>query len=129
VARPLRLGVADFGGASPLMGGKAVELAQFIRGILGRSDSVSVVEIDDVDDRATGVDATPRFAVLRRQMDVLCVGSVTDLPMDRLRVNFRLWDVAAGQPLFGQSYSARADAWERLVHAVAYEVYQRLRGD
>jgi TolB protein len=129
LVRPLQLGIADFGGTSSQVGGRAAEMAQSLRAILGRSNSISVIDIDDVDDRATGLDAMPRFSLLRHYMDVLCVGSITDLPMDRLSVGFRLWDVIAGRQLIGQTYSARADKWERLVRAVAGGIYERLRGD
>jgi TolB protein len=45
-----------------------------------------------------------------------------------LRVNFRLWDVYAGDQLLGVQFSSTPDNWRRVAHKVADAVYEKLTG-
>ncbi|NYZ15148.1 Tol-Pal system protein TolB [Azospirillum sp. RWY-5-1] len=59
----------------------------------------------------------------------LVAGSATMQGDGRLKVDFRLWDVAAGQHMAGLSYTATPDSWRRIAHIVADAVYKRLTGE
>ncbi len=47
----------------------------------------------------------------------------------RLKAEFRLWDVFAGQPLAGQSLSTSPENWRRIAHIISDLIYARLTGD
>jgi TolB protein len=47
----------------------------------------------------------------------------------RLKAEFRLWDVFAGQPLAGQSLSTSSENWRRIAHIISDLIYARLTGD
>jgi TolB protein len=47
----------------------------------------------------------------------------------RLKAEFRLWDVFAGQPLAGQQYSTSPENWRRIAHIISDLIYARLTGD
>lgn len=59
----------------------------------------------------------------------LVAGAAAMQPDGRLKVDFRLWDVFAGQYMAGTSYTAPPDSWRRIAHLVADAVYKRLTGE
>ena len=59
----------------------------------------------------------------------LVAGNTTAMGDGRMKVDFRLWDVAAGQYMQGLSYTATADSWRRIAHIVADAIYKRLTGE
>ena len=46
-----------------------------------------------------------------------------------LRVEFRLWDVLAGQQIQGTAYTTSAANWRRIAHKIADVIYQRMLGE
>ncbi len=61
--------------------------------------------------------------------DSLATGSVTRLVDGRYDVRFRLWDVARGQDLGGQSYAVPPGDLRQAAHRIADFVYEKLTGD
>ena len=61
--------------------------------------------------------------------DSLVTGSVTRLADGRFDVRFRLWDVARGQDLGGQSYAVAQGDLRQSAHRIADFVYEKLTGD
>jgi TolB protein len=47
----------------------------------------------------------------------------------RLRAEFRLWDVFAGQQLAGQALFTSPENWRRIAHIISDLIYARLTGD
>jgi TolB protein len=74
--------------------------------------------------------ARPDLAAWRQKSaDALLTGSVTRLADGRFDVRFRLWDVARGQDLGGQSYAVVAGDLRQAAHRIADHVYEKLTGD
>jgi TolB protein len=48
---------------------------------------------------------------------------------DRLRVEFRLWDVLADQQLQGTAFTAPARQWRRIGHLISDVIYERMLGE
>jgi len=48
---------------------------------------------------------------------------------DKVRVEFRLWDVLPGQQIQGTAYTAAQSTWRRIAHMIADVVYERLLGE
>ena len=65
----------------------------------------------------------------QRGADSLVTGSVTRLGDGRYDVRFRLWDIARGQDLGGQSYAVTAGDLRQSAHRIADFVYEKLTGD
>ena len=59
----------------------------------------------------------------------LVVGRVTRQPDGRLKVEFRLWDVFAGQQLAGSQFFTQPDNWRRIAHIISDAIYERLTGE
>jgi TolB protein len=75
------------------------------------------------------IDTLPRFADWRQiNAQALVTGRVTQGD-GRLKAEFRLWDVFAGQHLHGQQYTTTPDNWRRIAHIISDAIYERLTGE
>jgi len=71
----------------------------------------------------------PRFEdwrLIKAQALVTGKVSVSD---DKLRVEFRLWDVVAAKEMIALAFSTTPDNWRRVAHIISDKVYQRLTGE
>jgi TolB protein len=76
------------------------------------------------------VNVTPQFDAWKAiAAQALLVGSVSTGPDGRLSVDFRLWDVYAGDQLVGTRLTATPDSWRTIAHQIADAVYEKLTGE
>ena len=71
----------------------------------------------------------PRFedwALIKAQ--ALITGKVL-LENDKLRVEFRLWDVLAGREMIALAFTTVPNNWRRVGHIITDKVYERLTGE
>ena len=72
----------------------------------------------------------PDFGAWRQiSAQALVTGTVTMQPDGKARVEFRLWDVYAGQQLAGFAYTTTKQNWRRIAHIIADEIYKRITGE
>ena len=71
----------------------------------------------------------PRFEDWRLiKAQALVTGKVT-VSDDKLRIEFRLWDVVAAKEMIALAFSTTPDNWRRVAHIISDKVYQRLTGE
>jgi len=73
---------------------------------------------------------TPRFAdwkVINAQ--ALVTGRVEPQGGDRMRVEFRLWDVLPEQQIEGKAYTASSANWRKIAHVISDLIYKRILGE
>ena len=70
-------------------------------------------------EKITNSDNVPRFPDWRAiNAQALVTGRITRQGDGRLKAEFRLWDVFAGQQLDGKQYFTTPDNWRRIAHKV-----------
>ena len=70
--------------------------------------------------------AKPRFEDWKLiKAQALVTGKVTVLE-DKLRTEFRLWDVVAAKEMIALAFSTTPNNWRRVAHIISDKVYQRL---
>jgi TolB protein len=128
--QPLPIALPDFVGASPgdVEGGRGV--TQVVTANLKRSGLFAPIDPAAYIEKIGNIDAVPRFddwRVINAQ--ALVTGRLTRQGDGRLKAEFRLWDVFAGQQLMGQQYFTTPDNWRRISHIISDAIYERLTGE
>lgn len=118
--RPLPLAAPDFEGQ------RGTEIARVIMDNLSRSGLFASV---DSGGRRSEVTVEPDFAVWKSLGAQAMVNGKVQLVDGRLQVDFRLWDVPAGQQLLGLQFTSTPENWRRVAHKISDAVYERLTGE
>ncbi|WP_406854725.1 Tol-Pal system beta propeller repeat protein TolB [Alsobacter sp. KACC 23698] len=125
--QPMPIAITDFGGADPNLG---AQISGVITNNLKRSGVFSIIDKKAFVEKVSSVDSAPQFdswKVINAQ--ALVTGRITRDPSGRLKAEFRLWDVFAGQQLTGQQYFTDPNNWRRVAHIISDAIYARLTGD
>jgi TolB protein len=123
--QPLSIAIPDFIG-SP----QGAQIAAVVRADLDRSGLFRPLDPKSFVDKITDINTIPNFANWRViNAQALVSGQVQAQPDGRLRLDFRLWDVAAGSQMVGLQYYTTPDNWRRIAHMVSDAIYQRVTGE
>lgn len=125
--QPMPIAITDFGGADPNLG---AQISAVITNNLKRSGVFAPIDKKAFVEKTASMDAAPQFdswKVINAQ--ALVTGRVIRDPSGRLKAEFRLWDVFAGQQLIGQQYFTDPNNWRRVAHIISDAIYVRLTGD
>jgi TolB protein len=122
--QPIPIAIADFSGEG--------DLGQRVSGIvvnnLTRSGYFAPIDKASFPERPS-FDAAPNFAAWRGTgAQGLVTGRVTRDASGKLKAEFRLWDLVAGQQLAGQQYFTDPNAWRRVGHIISDAVYTKITG-
>jgi TolB protein len=128
--RPIPLAAPTFLGADPAAQAVAAEVTGVILADLTGSGLFRAVPREAHIQSFESLDDAPRFADWRAiNAEALLVGDAQTESDGRLRVRFRLYDVASGQQVEGLQFFVDPEAWRRVAHKVADAVYARLTGE
>jgi TolB protein len=126
---PMPIALPDFspeGGDAQL----ARQLTEVISNNLRRSGLFRPLDPASFIEKNVSAQTTPRFGDWRTiGAQALVSGSVTRQADGRLRAEFRLWDVFAGQQMLGQQFFTTPENWRRLGHIISDAIYERLTGE
>ena len=128
--QPLPIAISDFMGGATTDNDTALGVTQIITADLKRSGLFAPIDPAAFLEKITSVDAVPHFPDWRTiNAQALATGRVTRQSDGRLKAEFRLWDVLAGQQLAGQQYFTTPDNWRRIAHIISDAIYERLTGE
>ncbi len=123
--QPMPVAVPAFGGAT-----RGAEIASVITGNLERSGLFRPINPAGFIERTLDVNVQPRFPDWKTVgAQALINGQVTVEADGRLRVDFRLWDVAQETQLLGLQFTSTPENWRRVAHKISDAVYERLTGE
>ncbi len=128
--QPMPIAISDFVGGAASDSETARGVSEIITNNLRRSGLFAPIDPAAFLEKIVNVDAVPRFPDWRTiNAQALATGRVTRQADGRLKAEFRLWDVLAGQQLAGQQYFTTPDNWRRIAHIISDAIYERLTGE
>ena len=128
--QPMPIAISDFVGGAASDNETARGVSEIITNNLQRSGLFAPIDPAAFLEKIVNVDAVPRFPDWRTiNAQALATGRVTRQADGRLKAEFRLWDVLAGQQLAGQQYFTTPDNWRRIAHIISDAIYERLTGE
>ncbi len=108
----------------------ASKIHEVITADLDRSGLFKIIPQNSYIEKLTSIDQQPQFVDWQAiKAQALVQSQITELPGEKLKVDFRLWNVPASQQMIGKSFTSTKDNWRRIAHVVADAIYERLTGD
>ena len=104
-------------------------VTQIIASNLQRSGLFAPIDQAAYIEKISTIDTVPRFPDWRQiNAQALVTGRITQSE-GRLKAEFRLWDVFAGQQLRRPAIQHHADNWRRIAHIISDAIYERMTGE
>jgi TolB protein len=127
--QPVPIAIPRFIAGTSGDGDMANGVTQVVTANLQRSGLFNVIDPAAYTENLASVDAVPTFQSWRViNAQDLVSGAITRQNDGRLKAEFRLWDVLAGQQLDGKQYVTTADNWRRIAHIISDAIYERVTG-
>ncbi len=127
---PMPVATVDFIGDNAQTQTVGRDVAQVIRANLERSSLFRNIQPGAFIERIQAMDVPPRFPDWRIiDAQALVIGQVTAAPQNRVRIEFKLYDIFAEQFLIGFGYTTTADNWRRIAHRISDQIYEQLTGE
>ena len=128
--QPMPIALPDFVAGAPAEAETARNVTAIITNNLQRSGLFAPINPAAFTEKIVNSDAVPRFPDWRViNAQALVTGRITKQADGRLKAEFRLWDVFAGQQLDGKQYFTTPDNWRRIAHIISDAIYERLTGE
>jgi TolB protein len=121
--QPLPIAIPAFGGS------QGADIAQVISANLQRSGLFRPLDPASFVERDLTAAVQPRFDSWKQINAQALVNGTVTVQGGQLRVDFRLWDVFAGQQLLGLQFTSSPENWRRVAHKISDAVYERLTGE
>ncbi len=127
---PVPVAIPDFLSSNPQTDKIAKDIAAVISADLERSGLFRVLDQDSYIEKQTDINYKPRFADWRLiEAKALLSGRIVRESANRLKVEFRLWDIYAEEQLDGKRLATTPDNWRRIAHKISDYIYKRLTGE
>ncbi|MGE0211731.1 MAG: Tol-Pal system beta propeller repeat protein TolB [Parvibaculaceae bacterium] len=127
---PMPIALPDFLGDSPDEQKFGTDIVTVIGNNLERSGLFRPLPQASFIEQVTSFEAAPRFGDWRTiQAQALVTGRMTLQADGRLKAEFRLWDVFAGQQIAGLQFVSTARNWRRIGHLISDAIYKALTGE
>ncbi len=123
-SQPLPIALPAFAGADV-----GARISQVAAADLARSQLFRPLNPSTFQEQVADANVQPGFDKWKAiGAQALVTGQVVADTEGRLRVDFRLWDVYAGEQLLGLQFTSTPENWRRVAHKVADAVYEKLTG-
>ncbi len=130
VMQPLPIALPDLPGVSGDAAQVGADVMRVVAADLERSGLFKPISQSAFIEKITPETATPRFTDWRQINAQALVTGVTAVEAgDKIRISFRLWDVANESQMTGKEYNTFRSNWRRTAHIIADEIYKRMTGE
>ena len=127
---PVPVAIPDFLSSHPETDKIAHDMAVVIAADLERSGLFRVLDQSIYIEKQTDINYQPRFADWRLiNAKALLSGKIIRENSNRLKVEFRLWDIYGAEQLDGKRLATTPDNWRRIAHKISDNIYKRLTGE
>jgi TolB protein len=127
---PLPIALPSFPGSTPQETEVGRNIMSVVSADLERSGLFKPIDPKSFIQDAASLRVSPRFGDWRLiNAQEVVSGGVTTQPDGALKIEFRLWDVFAGQQMTGLALSVGQSDWRRIAHIIADEIYKRTTGE
>jgi TolB protein len=127
---PIPIAIPDLAGATPEAQRFGRDIARVVVNNLRGSGLFRPVDRQAFIQTPEAAAQTPRFQDWRViGAQALVTGRAELQPGNRLRIEFRLWDVLPETQLQGTAYTADANNWRQVAHVISDVIYERLLGE
>ena len=129
---PMPIAITEFQAQTPDDSRFGKDISGVVSADLERSGLFRPVDPKAFIDPKPPLGAPPRFADWRViNAQAMVHGQVRTLPDGQLQVDFRLWDVLAGQQMEGASMTGTPaqGIWRKLAHRISDAIYKRITGE
>jgi TolB protein len=122
--QPLPIAVPAFGG-----GQVGADIAGVVSANLQRSGLFRPLDPTSFVERDLTTAVQPQFDLWKQINAQALVNGTVTVEGGQITVDFRLWDVFAGQQLLGLQFTSSAENWRRVAHKISDQIYERLTGE
>ena len=127
---PVQIAVPNFLATTQSERDLGAQIARVIEADLQRSGLFRALDPASFLETQSNIDYKPTFADWRIiKADALVSGRIKTESPSRILVEFRLWDVFAGQQLKGVRFATTPDNWRRTAHKASDAIYEALTGE
>ncbi|MCU0944404.1 MAG: Tol-Pal system beta propeller repeat protein TolB [Rubritepida sp.] len=126
---PIPIAIPAMAGTGPDGVRLGQQIAQVIQNNLRSSGLFRPIERQAFIQTPEAAAQTPRFQDWRVIGAVALTTGRVDAQGDRLRVEFRLWDVLPEQQALGTAYNASVANWRQIAHIISDDIYKRMLGE
>jgi TolB protein len=127
---PMPIALSPFFADTALGQKMARQIPDVVAADLARSGLFRPIERSAFIQTPEAMQVGPRFADWRViNAQALLTGKTEIDAAGRMRVEFRLWDVFAGQQMTALVYTAPSSNWRRVAHLISDAIYKRLTGE
>ena len=127
---PTPIAIPSFLGTDAQTRNLGAQISEVIRADLERSGLFKSLDPASFLETQTNIDYQPTFADWRIiKAEALVSGRIVTESPTKIRVEFRLWDIFAGNQLAGLRFATTPDNWRRTAHKASDAIYKALTGE
>ncbi len=127
---PLPVAVSDLTSNSSEGANIGRDMTEVIEGDLERSGLFRPISHSAFIEKVGYNFSIPRYADWRQiNAEGLVTGTVVADGSGRMKVTFRLWDIAQEKQIAGKEFNTLTKNWRRVAHLIADEIYSRVTGE
>ena len=127
---PIPVAILDFDAKESDVRKISNDINKVINSNLERSGLFKVLPKKIIIEEQIGFNEKPIFSNWRiTEAQGLVHGRISLLSEDRIRIEFRLWDILTEKQMIAQQLTTKKSNWRRISHVISDIIYQRITGE